>query len=104
MKWEKASYASPLAQTCERSLNDIFGSALFFCQPVFQSRSAAYLIFVISLHSHIFCQENFQKGEGGQPFGKNSQKNPLLSGDANIDSGVGAVDATASKKWQKLWI
>ena len=55
----KASYASPLAQTCERSLNDIFGSALFFCQPVFQSRSAAYLIFVISLHSHIFCPENF---------------------------------------------
>ena len=49
-------------------------------------------------HSHVFCQENFQKGEGGQPFGKNSQKNPLLSGDANIDSGVGAVDATASKK------
>ena len=24
----------------------------------------AYLIFVI-LHSHIFCPENFQKGEGG---------------------------------------
>ena len=53
----KASCASPLAQTCERSLNDIFGSALFFCQPVFQSRSAAYLIFVISLHSHIFYPE-----------------------------------------------